>query len=137
MLKLVRHLSRDLGKSVVLSTHILQDVEATCDAVVVLEQGRVVAQGALADLTRSERNEFWFAVDPPGVQLSADGLGIELENRGGGRWRALVPADRSAADLFRMVESKGADVRSLALHRRSLEEVFLGAVGAQAVEPRS
>jgi ABC-2 type transport system ATP-binding protein len=136
MLKLVRHLSRDLGKSVVLSTHILQDVEATCTAVVVLEKGRVVAQGALADLTRSERNEFWFAVDPPGVELSADGLGIELEHRGGGRWRALVPADRSAADLFRLVESKGADVRSLALHRRSLEEVFLGAVGAQPAEAK-
>src|SRR5690349_8654410 len=117
MLKLVRHLSRDLGKSVVLSTHILQDVEATCDAVVVLEKGRVVAQGRLADLTRSERNEFHLAVDPPSVELSADGSGIELENRGSGRWRALVPAERSAADLFRMVAGAGADVRQLALHR--------------------
>src|SRR5215510_3128345 len=45
MLELVRQLSRELGKSVVLSTHILQDVEAICDAVVVLDGGRVVAQG--------------------------------------------------------------------------------------------
>src|SRR5215510_2566887 len=58
MLELVRQLSRELGKSVVLSTHILQDVEAICDAVVVLDGGRVVAQGPLRELTASKERSF-------------------------------------------------------------------------------
>jgi len=51
MLDLVRQLSRDLEKSVVFSTHSLQDVEAVCDSAVVMERGRVAAQGDLHQLT--------------------------------------------------------------------------------------
>ncbi len=44
MLDIVRHVSSDLGIAVLLSTHVLADVEATCDEVVVLSSGRVTAQ---------------------------------------------------------------------------------------------
>lgn len=132
MLALIRHLAADLGKSVVLSTHILPDVEATCSAVVVLEQGRVVAEGPLQELTRSERLEYQLTVDPPGLLLGNGDAGIRLEELGAGRYRALVDAGRSAGDLFRIVHRQGGDVRELVLHRRTLEEVFLGAIGAAA-----
>ena len=48
MLELVRRLSRDLGISVLFSSHVLEDVERTCDAVVVLREGRVAAQGRIS-----------------------------------------------------------------------------------------
>ena len=50
MLELVRRLSRDLGIRVLFSSHVLEDVERTCDAVVVLRDGRVAAQGRISDL---------------------------------------------------------------------------------------
>ncbi len=50
MLSIVRLLAQDLGKSVILSTHIMSDVEAVCESVVVLEHGRVKAQGSGADV---------------------------------------------------------------------------------------
>src|SRR5262249_61994407 len=71
MLELVRQLSRELGKSVVLSTHILQDVEAICDAVVVLDGGRVVAQGPLQELTRTSERVFLLQVEPRELELPA------------------------------------------------------------------
>ena len=50
MLELVRRLSRDLGIRVLFSSHVLEDVERTCDAVIVLRDGRVAAQGRISDL---------------------------------------------------------------------------------------
>ena len=129
MLKIVRHLAKDLGKSVVLSTHILQDVEATCDSVVVMEQGRMVASGPLAELTRSERVEYQFVVDPPELVLAPEAVAaLGMEPLGGGAWRAFVQAGTAAQRVFEAVHAAGGSVRQILLHRRTLEEVFLGAV---------
>jgi ABC-2 type transport system ATP-binding protein len=54
MISLVRRLSRDLGIRVLLSSHVLEDVERTCDAVVVLRAGQVVASDRIEGLARSE-----------------------------------------------------------------------------------
>ena len=54
MLELVRRLSRDLGIRVLFSSHVLEDVERTCDAVVVLRDGRVAAQGRISELRGRE-----------------------------------------------------------------------------------
>jgi ABC-2 type transport system ATP-binding protein len=48
MLSILRHLSRDLGIQVLLSSHVLEDIERTCDEVVVLAGGRVTAQQAVS-----------------------------------------------------------------------------------------
>jgi ABC-2 type transport system ATP-binding protein len=129
MLELVRQLSRELGKSVVLSTHILQDVEAVCDAVVVLEEGRVVAQGPLQELTRTSERVFLLQVEPRELDLPARaGPDLVCHGEGDGRFRVQAAATATARDVFALVHGCGGEVRQLVLHRRSLEEVFLGAV---------
>src|SRR4051812_14407414 len=50
MLEIVRRLSRDLGMRVLFSSHVLEDVERTCDAVLVLRDGRLVASGHIESL---------------------------------------------------------------------------------------
>ncbi len=140
MLDLVRQLSRDLGKSVVFSTHILQDVEAVCDSAVVMERGRIAAQGALKELTAGVEREFRLRVEPstgdllPGLQ----GLG-RAESLGEGRYAVWLPEDEPTNGVFEAARAAGAAVRSLTLQRRTLEEVFLSAVrpGAQAAEEQA
>ena len=130
MLHLVNRLARELGKSVVLSTHILQDVEQVCDAVVVLEQGRVVAQGPLGELLASDTQTLRLQVEPVDVALQERApAGMELVPQGPGRFHVQLGASASVRDLFELVKSCGGEVRMLQQHRRSLEEVFLGAVG--------
>ncbi|MEO6597019.1 MAG: ATP-binding cassette domain-containing protein [Planctomycetota bacterium] len=69
MLRIVRQLSSDLKKSVLFSTHILQDVEAVCDAALVLEAGRAVAQGRLRELTGGGVRQHALLVEPAGLEL--------------------------------------------------------------------
>src|SRR5262245_14703903 len=129
MLDLVRQLAQKLGKSVVFSTHILQDVESVCDAVVVLEQGGVVAQGALAELTKSHERRFVLQVEPTDLQLQERTIpGVRLRSLGDGRYEAEAELVVVPRELFGMVERQGGFVRELSLQRRTLEDVFLGAV---------
>ena len=133
MLELVRQLANKLGKSVVFSTHILQDVEAVCDGVVVLEQGGVVAQGSLAELTKSHERRFALQVEPADLQLQERAIpGVRLRSLGGGRYDAEADLAVAPRELFAMVERHGGIVRELSLQRRTLEDVFLGAVQAKA-----
>lgn len=131
MLQLVRQLSHDLGKSVVLSTHILQDVESVCDAVVVLHDGRVVARGPLRSLTETSASTFHLQVEPADLRLpEPTDARLRCMPVGGGRYRVELGPGVDTHDLFALVQRHGGFVRQLAVHRRSLEEVFLGAVRA-------
>jgi ABC-2 type transport system ATP-binding protein len=136
MLELVRQLAKKLGKSVVFSTHILQDVEAVCDGVVVLEQGGVVAQGSLAELTRSNERRFVLQVEPADLQLQERAIpGVRLKSLGDGRYEAEAELVVAPRELFAMVERQGGLVRELSLQRRTLEDVFLGAVQGSGAVP--
>jgi ABC-2 type transport system ATP-binding protein len=129
MLDLVRQLSRDLGKSVVFSTHILQDVEAVCDSAVVMERGRVAAQGDLKTLTAGVEREFRLRVEPSDRDLLAalSPLG-RAESLGDGRYAIWLAEDATTNGVFEAARALGVNVRSLTLQRRTLEEVFLSAV---------
>ena len=129
MLALVRQLKRELRKSIVFSTHILQDVEAVCDAAVVLEAGRVVAQGDLQQLTQGTELEYRVHVERDTEMLATalQELGRAVAH-GGGRYSVWLPDEAHTASLFAAAATHGAIVRSLRLQRRSLEDVFLTAV---------
>jgi ABC-2 type transport system ATP-binding protein len=133
MLGIVRQLANEQHKSVVFSTHILPDVEQVCSAVVVLDQGQVVATGALAELTAAKERVFRFEVEPVDLRLPASAGGLRVLDDGGGRWRAFAAAGTSGREIFQLVRDAGGTIRQLRLHRRSLEEVFLGAIGRAEV----
>ena len=135
MLELVRQMSKELGKSVVFSTHILQDVEAVCDSAVVLERGKVVAQGNIQELTSGGERQFRLRVDSAPGQvdgaakvLAALQAGWRAEALGDGRYAVWLPEVHDTTSVFAAVRKVGATVRSLQLRRRSLEDVFLHAV---------
>jgi ABC-2 type transport system ATP-binding protein len=136
MLRLVGKLARDLGKSVVLSSHILQDVESLCHSIVLLEKGRVLAQGTLAELTRNPRRVYELGVvgcERAELEARLTALGtVSVEEVAPAQLRLTVPEDLSTQALFGAVAAAGGEVRRLVEHRRTLEDVFLGAVqGAQ------
>src|SRR5579859_8148179 len=58
MLRLLLSLGREHGKSILLSTHLLGDVERVCDTVLILHQGRLLLQGAVAELCRRRQDRY-------------------------------------------------------------------------------
>jgi ABC-2 type transport system ATP-binding protein len=144
MLALIRRLA-ELGKSVVLSTHILQDVETTCESVVVMERGRVLEAGSVAELTRGARQRLLLDADGEPARLLAalQSAGqAELaepasQDAAAGvlpqRYRLVLDAGVSRAAIFAAVAAAGGTVQRLSEERRTLEQMFLSAVGREPV----
>ena len=91
MLELVRDLAHNKGVNLILSSHLLPDVEYTCDHVVVMDKGRVVAHGPIAALKQPRGRVYELRVKTPAggpsfeafvARLSAAGLDVPRDRRG-------------------------------------------------------
>ena len=131
MLELVDSLARGLGKSVLLSSHILQDVESICPSIVLLEKGAVLAAGPVQELTRHVTRVFNVEAtgDPSALEAGWSAAGvIGVERRDELRYDVTVPDGFEVPRIFAVVRDSGGVMREIVEHRRTLEEVFLGAV---------
>jgi ABC-2 type transport system ATP-binding protein len=136
LLELLGELQGEHGIRLLLSTHLLHDVEQLVTHALVLHEGRAVAQGPLAELKQTASKSYLLRVNGPaeavGERLTAAGL----------RWEPLAPNLRVHAEdprrILQVVEEAGLVVRHLAPAELSLEEAFQQAVSAPAeVSPRA
>jgi ABC-2 type transport system ATP-binding protein len=131
MLNIIVQVNRDFGIDVMLSSHVLEEVERVCDNVVALDHGTLVAQGSLAELAGVSGGievELVELLDRPG---SVDEVMRLLKERGAGVERSgavLTVGGRSDDELFDLaaacVASAGGRIRRLGQRRRSLDDLF-------------
>ena len=131
MLNIIVQVNRDFGIDVVLSSHVLEEVERVCDNVVALDAGHLIAQGSMVELAGAEGGievEFVEVDDRP----DAIGLVVDrLEASGAAVYRSAATLSIVGADddeLFDRAASAiaeaGARVRRLGVRRRSLDDLF-------------
>ena len=131
MLALVRDLAYRKGVHVIVSSHLLPDVEATCPRVLVMHRGSIVAAGPISELKGPGRRAFEVRVKGDAARFAA-GLreaGAECRDDGSGTLRVLVGDDHGARDLFALAAASAVQVRHLRPSVPTLEDVF-----AQAIE---
>ena len=131
MRKLIRRLGRG-ERTVLLSSHLLGEVEQVCDRVGVIRGGRLVAEGTVAEL----RAGSGLLVRAEPVDVAADILGrsarVErVEVLDGGLLR-ISTDPRQAAEVNRRLVSSGVMVSELRVAEQSLEKVFLDLTGGEA-----
>jgi ABC-2 type transport system ATP-binding protein len=130
----VRELIRSMGrtKTVILSTHILPEVEASCARAMILIDGRMRADGDLPDLTRSQVQVADLAPDDPEAARQAlsavpNVKEVESEELDSGffRFRLHLVEDRAVGEqVAEIVRTHGWPMRELRRDDRSLEQVF-------------
>ncbi|MDR3161197.1 MAG: ABC transporter ATP-binding protein [Spirochaetaceae bacterium] len=133
----IRGLIRDLGKksAVIFSSHILQEVQAVCDRVIVINNGVLIADDSLENLSRLGDNRIFLSVEGPGEELlpqiralpglksvslldqaDEEGAAFEIESETGCDPRR---------DLFNLLAAAGRPILSLRKNRVSLEDAFI------------
>jgi ABC-2 type transport system ATP-binding protein len=133
MLELVRDLAHNKGINLILSSHLLPDVEYTCDQVVVMDKGRIAASGPIEALKQPRGRVYELRVKPRGdletffERLQAAGL--ECHSTDDDVVRVFVPGEGGARQLFALAAAEGAQVRHLRPSVPTLEDVFAHAVG--------
>ncbi len=133
MLELVRDLAHVKQVNLILSSHLLPDVEFTCDRVVVLDKGAVVAQGPIDALKGSRRQVFELRIKGDRVAFAATlaGYGFECHQADEDVMRVSVPDDQGARALFAAAAREHVQVRHLKPSVPTLEDVFAKAVGEE------
>jgi ABC-2 type transport system ATP-binding protein len=127
----MRALIAELATSatVIVSTHILQEVQAVCERVVIMKRGRKVIDARLDTLQRSAGLVVTLDRDPAAVQpvlAAVPGLGaLRLRARSGGRYEYLLEAGAdAAAAVAEALHRAGFALHGLTPERRDLETVF-------------
>ncbi|HUR53452.1 MAG TPA: ABC transporter ATP-binding protein [Gemmataceae bacterium] len=131
MLRLVKTLGTDHGKSVILSTHLLADVEAVCERVVIMAGGRVRGQGTVGELCARRQDRFRIRVqgDAAGFREDLESEGVKvLGDNGQGEWRLVVPEGWSNVVFFKLADLNNVAIRALLRDDETLEELFLRTV---------
>jgi ABC-2 type transport system ATP-binding protein len=130
VLELARDLSRNKGMSLIFSSHLLPDVEAVCDHIVVVGGGQVLAQGKLAELKQPHTQQLELRVKGDQDQF-AERLGARLIRAKAVDDHLVVdlPDGATPALVWETALAEGEQIRSLRPRRSTLEEVFLQAVG--------
>jgi ABC-2 type transport system ATP-binding protein len=129
MLALIRKTHRDFGISVLMSSHLMADVERTCDRIVVFRSGRLVQSGELTTFTGDTATVF-LEVDSNRDNLAAalERRGVAVSDAGGGL--TIEGPDESVYDAIRdaLVEAE-APLRRMAPRRRALADLFEATAG--------
>jgi ABC-2 type transport system ATP-binding protein len=132
LLRLLLALGQEHGKSLILSTHLLGDVERVCDTVVILHQGRVLRQGNVRDLRTHRQDRYRLQIQGNPTAF-ADDLRLEgvriLHDNGRGELRVAVPPGWATRSFFALADNRGVLLRGLQRDDEELEELFHRVVG--------
>ncbi len=139
-----RELIKELGRehTILLSTHILPEVEMTCDSAIIIHRGRVAAQGTLAELARQAGEHACLTVKVEG-QVDAgpardlpDVADVQAQRDNGCTWLRFTASDLDslAPRICTLAAQNGWQVREIKPVRQTLEDLFVRITGREEQE---
>jgi ABC-2 type transport system ATP-binding protein len=130
----VKRLNREDGVTVILTTHDMDDIEALCTRVVVIANGKILSDGALAELRARVTRERWLTVDLVDPAAALDEPDTTVIRRDGARvCLAFDPQVVAPAELIRAVTSRHA-IRDLFVENPPIEAIVARLYAAHGEE---
>ncbi|HNO30118.1 MAG TPA: ATP-binding cassette domain-containing protein, partial [Chitinophagales bacterium] len=127
----IRNVIKKIGqeKTVMLSTHIMQEVEAMCDRVIIISKGTIVADKPTAELKQSYSNQAIVTVEFNGVTTRSALTAIEgvsdAKNSSGNTWQITAIGDKDIrTDLFNFAVKNNLAVLTIHKEEQKLEDIF-------------
>jgi ABC-2 type transport system ATP-binding protein len=130
MIRLIREM-RDSGQvSILISSHLLRDVEETCEEVLILKEGRQVHYANLEEERRANRRflELETVGGDNGFADAVTELGCECALTSAHRMKMVLPESFAIRELYRLAGERNIQIRRLSYRRDSLEDIFLKAM---------
>jgi ABC-2 type transport system ATP-binding protein len=131
ILELIRDISSNKSIQVLLSSHILADIESICGSVVILNKGRLAAEGRMADLRAIDYSLFELRLKGDGEAFRKDleSRGCRVDETEDKLIKVYMPEKSDRMDIFRAASRTGVQIRYFVKSQTSLEDLFAGVVG--------
>lgn len=130
MVRLIRDIRDSEQMFIVLCSHLLRDVEETCEEVLILKQGQIVHYANLIE-ERSVHKRY-VEIETSGEDMdlteALNTLGCTCTSQGSGRYRMVVPEDFELREIYRVASERDLLLRRLNYRRDTLEDIFLKAM---------
>ena len=133
MIRLIREIRDTQQIHIMISSHLLRDVEECCEEVLILKDGRVVATCNLEEERKSNVNFIELEVhgDRPEFHEAIDRLGCDYATLGQGRFKMVLREGVEVRDLYRLAAERDVQIRKLSHRHDSLEDIFLKAMESE------
>ena len=137
MIQLIKDIRKEGSVRLLISSHLLTDIDKTCDEVLILKRGRIAALCNLEAERRSNRSFMELETVGATEQFSVRirGLGCECACFPGGRIKLVIPDHIEARDLYVIASEQGVQIRRMNQRRDSLEDIFLRAMDHESAGP--
>jgi ABC-2 type transport system ATP-binding protein len=130
MIQLIKEIRKEGSIRMLISSHLLRDIDETCDEVLILKDGRIAALCNIEEERRSNRS--FMELETVGAterfSVSIRGLGCECACFPGGRIKLVIPDHIEVRDLYSIASEQGVQIRRMNQRRDSLEDIFLRAM---------
>ncbi|MGD0629878.1 MAG: ABC transporter ATP-binding protein [Terracidiphilus sp.] len=130
MIQLIKDIRKEGSIRLLISSHLLRDIDETCDEVLILKGGRIAALCNIEAERRSNRSfmELETVGATESFSVSVRGLGCECATFPGGRIKLVIPDNIEVRDLYVIASEQGVQIRRMNQRRDSLEDIFLRAM---------
>jgi ABC-2 type transport system ATP-binding protein len=130
MVQLIKEVRKEGSMHMLISSHLLRDIDETCDEVLILNKGRIAAISNIEEERRSHRNfiEMEMSGNTEGFAQKMRTMGCECACFAGGRVKVVMPDALGTRDLYTAAGETGAEIRRIQQRRDSLEDIFLRAM---------
>jgi ABC-2 type transport system ATP-binding protein len=135
MIQLVREIREAGEMTLLLSSHLLRDVEETCDEVLILKAGRIAGICNLEEERRSNRKflEMETVGSTDEFAEAMRELGCECACYSNGRIKVVMPENVEIRDMYAVAAKRSVQIRRMNHRRDSLEDIFLNAMEGRSM----
>ncbi|MGQ9608063.1 MAG: ATP-binding cassette domain-containing protein [bacterium] len=130
MLELIKDISEDKNINIILSSHLLPEIEYTCNDVIVLSHGKVALQGKIQELKNAKKRMFEVKIkgDKHSFISALESKGCDWQELEDGIFRVSLSEGVEESMFFEIAYEKGLQIRQLIATKYSLEDIFVKAV---------
>ncbi len=138
MIQTIKEIRKEGSIRLLISSHLLRDIDETCDEVIILKDGRVAALCNIEEERRSQRNFIELETVGPAEAFAEKMRELECECAcfPDGRVKLVMPDKIEARDLYATAMQNGVEIRRMHLRRDSLEDIFLRAMDKETERKR-
>lgn len=131
ILELIKDISGNKNIQVLISSHILADIESICSYVVILDRGKTAAEGSIQDLKRVDYSLYEIKIleNEEAFLRRIQEMGCKIEMSEDKIIKVFFPPDKQAGEMFKIAAEEGTQIRMFVKSETSLEDLFAKTVG--------